>query len=65
MNMPGFTAEASLYREARRYQSEKAPCQTSDDQILIPQMIKVFRIGQAVLVCSYSADGTLYGCDVY
>jgi hypothetical protein len=41
MNMPGFTAEASLYKASERYSMARTVDAMANDQKILPQRIRI------------------------
>jgi hypothetical protein len=60
MNMPGFTAEASLYKRSRTFRSSETGGPTNEG--VIPQL----RVGGLGALCMPTGDGGMVCCaDVY
>ncbi|MCM3900742.1 MAG: hypothetical protein ND866_03470 [Pyrinomonadaceae bacterium] len=60
MNMPGFTAEASLYQTSNRYDEEEDSSQLRNGRrIIIPQarILDGFCIGNGSYCCFRDANG--------
>ena len=66
MNMPGFTAEASLYKTTCQFAADHAGDIPSHG--IIPQAgieVMCSDDGRVCFVCNYTPDGVLLYCDMY
>jgi len=71
MNMPGFTAEATLYRGGRRYGEEQAALASKNDADILPALptgfyspgrLRGFCANRLGLFWPPGAESNTYGC---
>jgi hypothetical protein len=66
MTLPGFTAQASLYRTNEHYQLTMSNADLTHNQTVIPQTWRCFRFGECnFLCCLYGVGGELLYCTHY
>jgi hypothetical protein len=66
MTIPGFTAEASLYRTSEGYRLAAATSSPVEGQLVIPQATRCFRFGACnVVCCEYAEGGEILWCTHY
>lgn len=64
MNMPGFTAESSIYKKTERYCESRQGFSANNSSAVIPQMIRTIDINRGcTLFCDCNPASGVCSCD--